>query len=263
MNKYILILLLLVTAGLTAQNTFNPATWGSGEKVLNYQILYPENFSESQEYPVVLFLHGAGERGSNNTSQLVNGSQLFLSDSIQKQHPAIVIFPQCPKEDYWANADIDRSSYPLNITFKTEGAPTQALSMVMDLMDDMAKKPYVKKDQIYVMGLSMGGMGTFEILYRKPEMFAAAIAICGGAHPETAAAYATKIPLWIFHGSHDNVVAPQHSINMVSSILENGGFPQFTLFANSNHNSWDPTFAQPGLLTWLFSKHKQQTNTTK
>ncbi|GLB52821.1 phospholipase [Neptunitalea chrysea] len=265
MNKFIttIILLFTITSAVTAQEEFTPHEWVSGADTLQYQISYPDNFSEEKEYPVVLFLHGAGERGSDNTSQLTHGSSMFMSDSIRKKYPAIVIFPQCPKDSYWVNADVDRSSYPLNITFKTGGEPTTALKLVMELMDDVVNKKYVNKDRIYVMGLSMGGMGTFEIISRKPEMFAAAIPICGGANPETASVYATTIPLWIFHGSQDNVVAPKYSINMVSSILEKGGYPQFTLFADANHNSWDATFAQPGLLAWLFSKHKDQTTNTK
>jgi predicted peptidase len=130
------------------------------------------------------------------------------------------------------------------------------MALVMDLMDKMVEKPFVKTNQVYVMGLSMGGMGTFEIIYRKPELFAAAIPICGGANPESALAYAKSIPLWVFHGAKDDVVDPNLSINMVSKILNNGGFPRFTLYDFANHNSWDPALAEPELLTWLFSKSK-------
>ncbi|MCB0470047.1 MAG: phospholipase, partial [Flavobacteriaceae bacterium] len=106
-------------------------------------------------------------------------------------------------------------------------------------------------------GLSMGGMGTYEILSRKPDMFAAAFAICGGGNPELTENYATKIPMWIFHGAKDDVVNPQLSIDMVSAILKFGGKPNFTLYADDNHNSWDSAFAEPELLLWLFSKTKQ------
>ncbi|MFI2743288.1 prolyl oligopeptidase family serine peptidase [Zhouia sp. PK063] len=265
MNKYLFFLMLVCFGFVNAQtqNGFKAERFVEGNDTLHYQILYPEHFSKQKQYPVVLFLHGAGERGNDNTSQLIHGSTLFLADSIQTKYPAIVIFPQCPKNDYWANAVIDRSSFPLNITFKNGGEPTKALSLVMKLIDKTVQESYVKKDQVYVMGLSMGGMGTFEIIYRKPNMFAAAIAICGGAAPETASVYAKTLPIWIFHGAEDNVVNPQYSLQMVSAILKDGGHPQYTLYEHANHNSWDATFAQPKLLSWLFSKHKITSKATK
>lgn len=242
-----------------SQKGFKAEKFVSGKDTLQYQILYPDNFKKGNEYPVVLFLHGSGERGNNNTAQLTHGSSLFLADSVRSKYPAIVIFPQCPQDDYWSNVEVDRTAMPLKLVFQNGGEPTTALRLVMELMEETVAKKYVKKDQVYVMGLSMGGMGTFELLSRKPDMFAAGIPICGGAHPESAAAYATKIPVWVFHGAKDDVVNPLNSIDMVSSILQKGGFPQFTLYENANHNSWDPTFAQPKLLSWLFSKHNQQT----
>ena len=216
----------------------------------------PKNFDTSKQYPIVLFLHGAGERGNDNKAQLIHGSNLFASKKNRKNFPAIVVFPQCPTDSYWAKVEIDRSSYPLKIEFPENTTPTKPLELVMKLMDDLASKPYVNKNQIYVGGMSMGGMGTFEILARKPKMFAAAIAICGAGNPKLATEYAESTPLWVFHGARDNVVNPQESVNMVSGILKNGGFPYFTLYANDTHNSWDSAFAEPELLSWLFSNIK-------
>lgn len=260
MSKQLFFWFLIAFGSLYAQDDFLAKQYISGNDTLNYRILYPENFSETQTYPVVLFLHGAGERGNDNTSQLTHGSSLFLSDSVRTKYPAIVIFPQCPKEDYWANVAVDRSSYPLNLDFKDGGKPTKALHLVMQLIDETVQQDYVKKDQVYIMGLSMGGMGTFEIIARKPNLFAAAIPICGGVHPNSASAYAKHLPIWIFHGAKDDVVLPKYSLQMVSSILDKGGFPQYTLYENANHNSWDATFQQPTLLSWLFSK-RNTTNT--
>lgn len=224
---------------------------------LQYRIMYPENFSEDEEYPVVLFLHGAGERGEDNKKQLVHGSKLFADQTNRGAFPAIVIFPQCPRSDYWSKVDVDRSTNPIGLNFKYETGPTTSMGLVLGLMDEFAEKQFVKKEKIYVGGLSMGGMGTFEILYRRPEMFAAAFAICGGGDPESVKEYADKIDVWVFHGAKDDVVDPQLSIDMVSAILKHGGKPNFTLYADDNHNSWDSTFAEPELLTWLFSKSKK------
>ncbi len=223
---------------------------------LNYRIMLPKEFDASKVYPLVLFLHGAGERGSDNQSQLTHGSALFASEDNREAFPAIVIFPQCPKEDYWSSATVDRSTKPISLNFPLNIEPTKSLSLVMELLEEVSDKAYVDTTRIYVGGLSMGGMGTFEILYRRPNTFAAAITICGAGNPEATASYAKTTPLWVFHGANDDVVNPLGSVDMVSGILKNGGKPNFTLFAKDNHNSWDSAFAEPGLLTWLFSNTK-------
>lgn len=236
------------------QDLFSKEHYVVGNDTLKYRLMLPNDFSESKSYPLVLFMHGAGERGDDNEKQLTHGSELFIKN--RDSFPAIVVFPQCPQEDYWANAIIDRNTKPVSLTFPKDIAPTKSLKLVMQLMDEMLSKSYVNKNQIYVGGLSMGGMGTFEILYRKPEMFAAAFAICGAGNPESAENYAKTTPMWIFHGANDDVVNPQSSVDMVGGILKYGGKPNFSLFAKDNHNSWDSAFAEPELLPWLFSNSK-------
>jgi predicted peptidase len=223
---------------------------------LPYRLLLPDGFDASRKYPLVLFLHGGGERGSDNEKQLTHGSGLFTDPLNRGAFPAVVLFPQCPADSYWAHVDIDRSSYPIGLSFRYEQGPTRPLQMVMDLVGQYLQAPYIDPDRVYVMGLSMGGMGTFEILYRMPETFAAAIPICGAGVPETVSAYAAHTPLWVFHGALDQVVAPGQSVEMVDALLKAGAHPGFTLFDNYNHNSWDGAFAEPGLLRWLFSHRK-------
>ncbi len=237
------------------KDSFKEASYSQDGKSLNYRILYPENFNKNKQYPVVLFLHGAGERGSDNKKQLAHGSSLFLSDSFRETYPAVVIFPQCPKESYWANVDVDRSSFPLTFNFKNGGEPTYAMKLVMGLMDSVKSLSYSQDDRLYLGGLSMGGFGTYELLSRKPNMFAAAFAICGGAHPATASNYASFVPMWVFHGGKDNVVLPSYSTEMVIALRKAGGSVKYTLYKDANHNSWDSAFAEPGLMDWLFS-HK-------
>ncbi|MBR9914166.1 MAG: phospholipase [Algicola sp.] len=256
-NVWMLLLIFGFTLGSQAQSdSFSKEQLIVQSDTLNYRLLLPKNFDKSKTYPLVLFLHGAGERGSDNQSQLVHGSKLFLDDMNRGAFPAIVVFPQCPKNDYWSNATVDRSSYPISLKFPLNDPPTTALSLVMQLVDDYLNQPYVDTNKVFVGGLSMGGMGTFEILYRKPTTFAAAFAICGGGNPETVKSYAANTDLWVFHGAKDNVVDPQLSVDMISAYLKAGGKPNFTIYADDNHNSWDSTFAEPELLTWLFSKSK-------
>ncbi len=221
---------------------------------LLYRIMYPINFSKDKEYPVILFLHGSGERGNDNEKQLIHGSNIFSSDQNRKDFPSIVIFPQCSENDYWSKIEVDRSASPNQYKYLYSEPPTQALQLVSSLIDSFLVEDFTKKDQIYVMGLSMGGMGTFEIVYRKQNTFAAAIPICGGGNPEFVKSFAKDIAFWVFHGAQDNVVNPRLSIQMVEAILKEGGFPKFTLYDDANHNSWDSAFAETDLLSWLFSK---------
>ncbi|QHS54706.1 prolyl oligopeptidase family serine peptidase [Mucilaginibacter sp. 14171R-50] len=223
---------------------------------LPYRILFPKKFNPTQKYPLILVLHGAGERGSDNEAQLAYGPKLFLNDTIRQNYPAIVVYPQCPKDSYWSNVNIDTTSGKRIFRFQEGGEPTRAMNALLGLVDQLLDKPYVNDKQVYVGGLSMGGMGTFEILRRKPKIFAAAFTICGGDNTNNAEKYAKKVPLWIFHGAKDSVVPFDHSQVMVDAIKAAGGDPKFTVYPNDDHNSWDDAFAEPQLIPWLFSHSK-------
>ncbi len=234
---------------------YSPSTHTYSKGDLHFQILYPKGFSEEKSYPLILFLHGAGERGSDNKSQLVHGASLF-KDSIMK-FPAIVVFPQCPENDYWAAVQIRRDENGKRIfNFDPDEPPTRAMEGVISLLDYMVAQPHIDESRIYVGGLSMGGMGTFDIVYRRPDMFAAAFPICGGGSPDHVERYARNTDFWVFHGARDDVVDPQLSQDMVQALQQAGGEVQFTLYPNANHNSWDSAFAEPQLLPWIFSKKK-------
>jgi predicted peptidase len=222
---------------------------------LNYRILYPENFDATKKYPVVFFLHGAGERGNDNEKQLAHGGKLFLEATFRKDHPAIVIFPQCPTTSYWANVQIEAVNGKRFFNFVKGGKPTKPMALLLHLTKKIAKEEFVDPSKIYVGGLSMGGMGTYELLRRKPHFFAAAFAICGGDNVANVKKY-KNIPLWIFHGGLDDVVHPQFSYNIYRELKQLGHEPKFTLYPKANHNSWDSAFAEPGLMQWLFNQAK-------
>lgn len=223
-----------------------------------YRLLLPENYDSSRQYPLVLFLHGRGESGTDNEKQLVHGARLFLADSNRKAFPCIVVFPQCNSNSYWSNvlADMEGSkSGQRSFYFVNGGEASSAMKLLMSLFDNLLLRYKVKASQVYVMGLSMGGMGTFELVRRKPGVFAAAVPICGGAHPASAAAM-VKTKWWIFHGGKDNVVLPEFSVKMAEALKKAKAEVKFTLYPNANHNSWDPAFAEPGLLPWMFRQTK-------
>jgi predicted peptidase len=175
-------------------------------------------------------LHGAGERGNDNEKQLTHGSKLFLSPENRQKFPAIVIFPQCPTDSYWASVKIDRSKSPLDIDFTYNEQPNWPLAAAIDLVKQISKTEKVDKNRIYIMGLSMGGMGTFEAIARNPKLFAAAA---------------------------DGVVKVGYSRDMYAALraLE-AKEVKYTEYPNVNHNSWDNAFAEPNLLPWLF-EHKK------
>lgn len=126
---------------------------------------------------------------------------------------------------------------------------------LLKMTDDFLDKPFIDKQQVYVGGLSMGGMGTFELLRRRRKTFAAAFAICGGDNIANIRKY-KKIPLWIFHGEKDDVVAPAFSVAVANHLKIHGKEVKLTLYPDANHNSWDAAFAEPGLLPWLFAHKK-------
>tara|TARA_B100000767_G_scaffold110750_1_gene105964 strand:- start:460 stop:1230 length:771 start_codon:yes stop_codon:yes gene_type:complete len=221
---------------------------------LNYRILKPLNYDPQGIYPVHLFLHGAGERGNDNIAQLTHGGELFLKKENREKYNSWVIFPQCPKNDRWPNLKSDA----WDKKFKNKiSKPNKSLKLVIRLMDQFIEKKQVDKQRVYVSGLSMGGMGTFEILYRRPNMFAAATPICGNSSEKLAYLYANKVQLWIFHGSVDKVVSPKHSLNMVNAIKKSGGNPKFSLYENIGHASWGNAFAEKNYLKWIHSKTKK------
>ena len=134
--------------------------------------------------------------------------------------------------------------------------PTPAMQGVMMLSDWLVNQPYVDTRRLYLMGLSMGGMGSYELLARQPDRFAAAVIICGGANAAIADDIRADLPVWAFHGGNDDVVIPRYSTRVLEGLRTQGNPVMFTLFEEANHNSWDPTFAEPELLPWLFSQRK-------
>ena len=224
---------------------------------LPYRILYPEDYDINKKYPVLFFLHGAGERGNDNEKQLTHGAALFLSDSVRAAFPAIVVFPQCPADSYWSNVDIHaQEGGGREFYFHTGGRPSKGMALFLRLLNNVLKNEAVDDQRVYIGGLSMGGMGTYEALWRKRNLFAGAFAICGGDHTSNVKKYA-NIPLWIFHGEQDNVVPSTHSHAIVAELNRLGARPKYTFYPTADHNSWDAAFAEANLLPWLFSQIKK------
>jgi len=229
-----------------------------GNDSMPYRLLLPRDFDSTKKYPVVLFLHGKGERGSDNIKQLTWGSRLFLQGNVRRRYPAIVIFPQCSENGYWSNVKRTPGKNGNDVfEYRPDGEPTRDMDMLMGLYKNVVGSYAIDSSRQYVMGLSMGGMGTFEIVRRMPTTFAAAVPIAGGA--DTATAKIIKnTAFWIFHGANDDVVPTHFSEDMVKALQ---GFystadMQYTVYSGTGHNSWEKTFAEPELMPWMFSHRR-------
>ena len=220
---------------------------------LKYRVLFPENYDKNKKYPLVLFLHGAGERGDDNQKQLVHGSSLFTNAENRKDFPSIVIFPQCPENSYWVNLDKNAKE---RITFLQNPKISEPLFLVKKLVDSYRKTEAVDKNRIYVAGLSMGGMGTFDLISRYPKYFAAAIPICGGIYAPRLKTV-KNMTIRIYHGTDDSVVNVKYSKEAYAELKANDAKNvEMILFPGVNHNSWDSAFASPDFLKWLYEQKK-------
>ncbi len=219
---------------------------------LPYRILYPENYNKSEKYPLFLFLHGAGERGSDNNLQLVHGAKLFTDSINRKAFPAIVVFPQCVKNGFWAPIKDRKDGFDFGNTRK----PTPQMQMVIRLLKQLQKTEAVDTKRIYVAGLSMGGMGTFDLICRYPKKFAAAVPICGGVEISRLKKV-VNVPIRMYHGGADNVVSPEHSRNAYIELKARGAQNvELFVFPGVGHDSWTNAFAQEDFLQWIFSQKK-------
>ena len=210
------------------------------EDTLPYRLLKPQEVKDNQRYPLVIFLHGSGERGNDNVINLKYIAPLFLQDKNRKEFPCYVLIPQCPANERWTYTDWYQE-------------PTEPLSTLMNLIDSLKKNPSIDSKRIYIMGLSMGGYGTWYLITRFPDTFAAAVPICGGGDWNQAKEIA-HVPIWAFHGSDDAVIHPDQTRIMIKALKKNGGKPKYTEYKKTGHDSWTPAFQEPQLLPWLFKQ---------
>lgn len=257
----LVVLLIFSTSGMSlAQFTdFEAETYtDSEENELNYRILKPADYDSLKSYPLVLFLHGAGERGSDNYSQLRWGVSHFAEPKFRKEYSAFVIAPQVPEGETWAGLPSRDDSTKHNLPLRSE--PTQSMQLTIELLDTLQQRYAIDANRLYITGLSMGGFGTFDIIQRHPNKFAAAVPICGGG--DISKAFLIKdIPIWVFHGTLDETVSPKYSRSMVSAIQISGGSPGFTEYPDEGHvGAWVQAYSNPHLYEWMFSKERKKTN---
>ena len=252
MTKIIFVLAMVFSLALSAQEpthqSFDKLLYASEKGTLPYRFLKPEDPLEKTAFPLVIFLHGAGERGIDNAVQIKHIARLFLDAENRRQYPCFVLAPQCPEGIMWAAHDKDGSRLVMRKN------PTPPMAMLIELIRKVEKEFPIDPTRIYVTGLSMGGYGAWDLLARFPNKFAAAVPICGGGDPQTAAAI-SHIPIWAFHGALDEVVVPRHSRVMIKALQDAGGEPGYTEYPGVAHNSWENAYGDPHLLPWMFAQH--------
>ncbi len=226
----LLVLFLLLTLASKAQSP-QSAQKIDIKPIESYLLYLPEGYKETslQLYPLILFLHGSGERGDNLELIKKNGLPKRIAEG--DQFPFIVASPQCPAGRRWSADD-------LNL-----------------LLDSLIIKYNVDPERVYLTGLSMGGFGTWDLAIRSPQRFAAIAPVCGGGKVAEVC-QVSKIPTWVFHGAKDNVVHPYQSAQMVAALKACGGNVKFTLYPDAKHDSWAATYANPQLYDW-FLQHKK------
>lgn len=226
-------------------------------KTLPYRIFIPANYDATKTYPLILFLHGAGERGTDNRAQVANGVSLgFIQPEVQAAHPCFFVAPQCPVGKQWVDTGWGQGSYSTAKVPMSENL-TLALAMVRSLQKEYS----IDRTRMYVTGLSMGGYGTWDLIERNPGMFAAAIAICGAGDP-SAAGRLKGMGLWAFHAADDNVVPVTGSRDMTRALWAAGLAPNYTEYTSGGHSSWFRAYATLGLVDWLFSFHRDAAKTS-
>ncbi len=213
---------------------------------MRYRLLFPKNYDSTKKYPLILFLHGAGERGDSSLTVKHIGAWA-LQEKNRANYECFVLVPQCEKNNKWVEVDwaADSHNQPKEMS--------KYMNLTVQLLEELEKKLPIDSTKIYLTGLSMGGYGTWDLAARFPQKFAAIVPICGGADEKTADSLKT-MPIWVFHGALDQTVKPQRSRRMVEAVKKTGNKAiHYTEYSTVKHASWKPAYEDESMWKWLFS----------
>jgi predicted peptidase len=197
---------------------------------LSHLLYLPPGYEDGGDWPLVLFLHGVGERGQDLELVKLQGIPSLIEQG--QDFPFVVVAPQCPDGATWRPVELAA------------------------LLDDVQERYRIDPDRVYVTGISMGGFGTWSLIVAHPHRFAAAAPICGGGDPEAVGAVA-HLPVWAFHGARDPLVPLRSSAEMVDALLARGGNARLTVYPEAGHNSWVEAYGEPELYGWLLAQRRQ------
>lgn len=220
-----------------------------------YRLSKPEKYDAKEKYPLVLFLHGAVGAGDNNRLQFNGGNEVpakaLTSPRNREKFPCFILAPQCPRNDKWGRGP-----------FEPTGHATDSMRLTLGALASVRKEFSIDADRLYIIGLSMGGHGVWDLISRQPGMFAAAVPICS-AGDTSKARLLVRLPIWCFHGDADPYVDVKYAREMIAALRKAGGHPKYTEYPGVGHNSYVNAFQEPQLLPWLFEqKRSAPQNTT-
>lgn len=230
---------------------FEKAVFTDGGASLPYRIMKPATIAPKQRYPLVVFLHGAGERGADNERHLRLAVPALCRADVRARWPGFVVAPQCPAGHRWVETDWGEAA-----PHRTPTEPSLPMRLLLALIPKLMGDHPIDPDRVYVIGMSMGGYGAWDLMIRRPQLMAAAVPICGGADDGEAAARIRHIPVWVFHGARDEIVPVVRSRSVVAALAAAGSKPRYTEYPRANHFCWDPAMSEPGMLEWLFAQRR-------
>lgn len=211
-----------------------------------YRLSAPQFPESGKKYPLILFLHGSGECGTDNLRQITVGLPALMATLLKRPEPVMVLAPQCQNGNGWVKRLAMKPDYA------AAKEPTPALDVVFELCRHLVDARQADPDRIYITGLSLGGFGTWDAIQRQPQLFAAAVPICGGGDLRRVQEI-KRLPLWVFHGANDKNVPVECSRRMVVLLKQIGNRRvRYTEYKDAEHNVWDQTYANPEVLDWLF-----------
>ncbi len=224
--------------------TFLPRVFRNARgESMPYRLFVPQGYERRKRYPLVVWLHGGAGRGGDNLRQIsggnTTGSRVWTLPENQARNPCFVVAPQCPDGAAWATLE--------------RAEPTRQLGLVLELLQSLRADYSLDARRLYVAGQSLGGFGTWSIISQHPDLFAAAIPICGGGD-ETKASRLKRMSIWAFHGERDEAVGVERSRRMIEAVRRAGGRPNYTEYKGEGHAIWDRTFREPELLAWVFAQ---------
>ena len=220
-----------------------------------YRLLKPLSIEPGKLYPVILFLHGAGERGSDNIMQIKHFPEVMVKPENREKYACFLVVPQCRTDKKW----VDRSWS----SFKSQDMPAEPsdqMKVAIGALDYVMKTYPCDPDRVYLTGISMGGYGSWDLAARMPERFAAVSPICGGGDDKQAGRL-VNLPIWAWHGDVDTAVPVSRSREMIAAIEKAGGHPKYTELPGVGHNSWTTAYTRPdGVIPWLFEQVRKPAN---
>ncbi len=261
MRVKLLILISIFHIHIFAQKyiDFGKSVFVKNDDSLFYRVYFPDSLEQGRKYPLIVYLHGMGSRGKDNWRQLIHGSKFLKDTSVYNNYPAVVLFPQCPKSMMWTNREKEKIKGKWVYSFPVSEPPTLSAEMANLLVDNYLKHSYIDSSKVYVLGMSMGGIGVLEFIYRWQNKYAAAAVVCGG-HNKTLTQTYCHIPIWFFHGKKDRTVPYKYSKEVYEKLQKCNKDTKYTLYEKIAHNCWDSAYSNPNLLKWLYGFSRKQDN---